>query len=130
MWVGGYSDWTPAEQREWDRDRDLEELRAKRAQRDMTETSTIEKGKDELSWLELAKDFPLFKVSYTRVNGTDLYVVDIKKLFPRKQGTRNLDFEVVYPLFVGLNEIIEKRKTPSTTLIKVQVSSREHADVT
>lgn len=41
-----------------------------------------------------------------------------------------MDFEIVYPLFVGLNEIIEKRKRPSTTLIKVQVSSREHADVT
>ena len=76
MWVGSYSDWTPADQREWDRD--LEELRAQGAQRDMTETSTIEKGKDELSWLELAEDFPLFKVSYTRVNGTDLYVVDMK----------------------------------------------------
>ena len=24
MWIGGYDDWTPAEQREWDRD--LEEL--------------------------------------------------------------------------------------------------------
>lgn len=134
MWVGGYSDWTPAEKREGDRD--LEELEADREQRDLTDTSSItpsskiEKGKDKLSWLELAKDFPLFKVSYTRVNGTNLYAVDLKQLFPRKQGTRNLDFEVVYPLYVGLNEIIETRKKPSTTLIKVQVSSREHGDVT
>ena len=114
MWVGGYSDWTPAEKREWDRD--LEESEADREQRDLTDTSSItptskiEKGKDKLSWLELAKDFPLFKVSYTRVNGTNLYAVDLKQLFPRKQGTRNLDFEVVYPLYVGLNKIIETRK--------------------
>ena len=128
MWVGGYSDWTSAEQREWDRD--IKELRGGREQRDMTETSSIEKGKDELSWLELAKDFHLFKVSYTRVNGTALYVADMKQLLPRKQGTRNLDFELVYPLYVGLNEIIEKRKTPNTTIIKGQVCSREHADVT
>ena len=31
MWLGGYSDWTPAEQREWDRD--LKELEAEREQR-------------------------------------------------------------------------------------------------
>lgn len=31
MWVGGYSDWTPAEQREWDRD--LKELEAEHEQR-------------------------------------------------------------------------------------------------
>ena len=50
MWVGGYSDWTPAEKREWDRD--LEELEADREERDLTDTSSItptskiEKGKD------------------------------------------------------------------------------------
>ena len=34
MWIGGYDDWTPAEQREWDRD--LAELEAEREQRDLT----------------------------------------------------------------------------------------------
>lgn len=81
MWIGGYNDWTPAEQREWDRD--LEELEAERAQRDQTNTLTSnvenQKGEDsdELAWLELAIDFPVFKASYTRVNGTDFYVVDL-----------------------------------------------------
>ena len=32
MWIGGYDDWTPAEQREWDRD--LEEMQAEREQRE------------------------------------------------------------------------------------------------
>lgn len=36
MWIGGYSDWTPAEQREWGRD--IEELWAEREQRERTET--------------------------------------------------------------------------------------------
>ena len=61
MWTGGYSDWTPAEQREWDRD--LEELETERAQRDLNDTltSNVENQKrgdsKELSWLELAIDF-------------------------------------------------------------------------
>ena len=32
MWIGGYDDWTRAEQREWDRD--LEEMQAEREQRE------------------------------------------------------------------------------------------------
>ena len=122
MWTGGYSDWTPAEQREWDRD--LEELETERAQRDLNDTLTSnvenQKGEDskELSWLELVTDFPVFNVTYTRLNGTDLYVVDLKEVSPRKPGVRNWDFEVVYPLYDGLNDIIEKRKTPRQPSLK------------
>ena len=36
----------------------------------------------------------------------------------------------MYPLYQGLNEIIEMRKTPKTTQMKIEVSSREHWDVT
>ena len=78
----------------------------------------------------MAIDFPVFNASYTRVNGTDFYVVDLYQLSPRKPGTRHWDFEVVYPFYHGLNAITEQRKTPKTTLIKVEASSREHADVT
>ena len=35
MWVGGYDDWTPAEQREWDRD--LEELEREQEEREQKE---------------------------------------------------------------------------------------------
>ena len=33
MWLGGYSDWTPAEQREWDRD--IAELETEREEREL-----------------------------------------------------------------------------------------------
>jgi len=70
MWVGGYSDWTLAEQREWDRD--IAELEVEREEREL-----LAKNEDKLHWLELALDDPMFKVSYTRVFGSNLYVVDI-----------------------------------------------------
>ena len=75
MCVGGYSDWTPAEQREWDRD--IEKLEAEREQRELKA-----KNEDKLHWLELALDDPLFKVSYTRVFGSNLYVGDITQCKP------------------------------------------------
>ena len=34
MWIGGYHDWTPVEQREWDRD--LGKLEAEREQSELT----------------------------------------------------------------------------------------------
>ena len=60
MWIGGYDDWTPAEQREWDRD--LEEMQAEREQREREA-----KNEDKLSWIELALDYPKFKPTYTKI---------------------------------------------------------------
>ena len=57
---------------------------------------------------------------------TDLYVVDLKRQTPSKQGVRNLVVEVVYPLYQGLKKT---RKTPQTSLIKIETSSREHSKV-
>ena len=45
MWIGGYDDWTPAEQREWDRD--IEEMRAESEQR---ESVMKTENEDNLSW--------------------------------------------------------------------------------
>ena len=56
-------------------------------------------------------------------------MVDLKRQTPSKQGDRNLVFEVVYPLYQGLNAILEQRKTPKTSLIKIETSSREHIKV-
>ena len=106
MWIGGYDDWTPAEQREWDRD--LEEMQAESEQREREA-----KNEDKL--------IPKLE--------TDLYAVDLKRQTPSKQGDRNLVFEVVYPLYQGLNAILEQRKTPKTSLIKIETSSREHNKV-
>ena len=124
MWIGGYSDWTLVEQCEWDRDK--AELEAEREEREL-----LAKNEDKLHWLELAIDDPFwFKATYARVFGSNLYVVDITQHPPSKEGVRNLDFEIVYPLYHGLNDIIETRKTPKTTYITIKVYSREHLDVT
>ena len=151
MWIGGYDDWTPAEQREWDRDleeleREQEEREARTRQQEresMNEQKQNERevpkqrqqsdcqtlNKEQLSWMELALDDPLYTATYTRLGTASVYVVDIKQHSPSKQGDRNLMFEIVYPLYQGLNAIIDQRKTPTTSLIKIDVSSREHMGV-
>ena len=40
-----------------------------------------------------------------------------------------MDFEIAYPLYHGLNDIIELTKTSKTSQIKIKASSREHQDV-
>ena len=119
MWVGGYEDWTPAEQREWDRD--LEEMWVKHEQ---TERVMYPENKENLHWMEIALDDLLFKATYTRIFGSNLHVVDITQNPPSKPGARNMDFEIVYPLYHGLNDIIELSKTPKTSQIKIKASSR------
>ena len=117
---------TSAEQREWGRD--LEKLEAERDEQELNETEKVEKtiqqngDNQELSWLELAIDFPLFHVTYRRIGGTDMYVIDLKQVSQTQPGVQNWDFEVVYPLYQGLNEILQLRKTPKTTLTKIEVS--------
>ena len=122
MWIGRYDDWTPAKQRKCDRD--LEEMQAEREQGEREA-----KNEDKLSWMKLALDYPKFKATYTKIGDTDLYVVDLKRQTPSKQGDRNLVFEVVYSLYEGLNAILEQRKTLKTSLIKIETSSREHSKV-
>ena len=67
---GGYSDWTPAEQREWDRD--IEKIEAEHEQREFTAKTENE---DKLRWLELAIDDPMFKITKNRVFGSSLYML-------------------------------------------------------
>ena len=122
MRVGTYEDWTPAEQ--WDKD--LEEMWTKHEQ---TERALYPENKENLHWMELALDDTLFKVGYTRIFGANLYVIDITQNPPSKEGVRNMDFEIAYPLYHGLNDIIELTKTSKTSQIKIKASSREHWDV-
>ena len=124
MMVGTYDAWTPAEQREWDKD--LEEMWTKHEQ---PEGEMYPENKENLHWMELALDDPLFKVSYTQIFGSNLHVVDITQKPPSKEGVRNMDFEIAYPIYHGLNDIIELTKSSKTSQIKIKVSSREHWDV-
>jgi len=122
MWIGTYEDWTPAEQREWDRD--LAELEAPR--KEPTEGLCDKNGTKD--WLELACEDPLFKVTCNSVWGSNIYIVDIKQQPPTIVGERNMEFEMVFPLYNALEEVIEKKTTPKTTNIKLRASSREYWD--
>ena len=124
MWVGGYDDWTPAEQREWDRD--LAALEAPRKENEPKETGGDKSVTQH--WMELAIDDPLFKVTCKSVWGANMYIVEIKQQSPTMVGERNMDFEVVYPFYMALTEVIEKKTTPRTTTIKLRASSREYWD--
>ena len=122
MMVGTYDAWTPAAQG----NKDLGEMWTNHGQ---TEREMYPENKENLHWMELALDEPLFKVSYTQIFGSNLYVVDITQNPPSKKGVRNMDFEIVYPIYHGLNDIIELTKPSKTSLIKIKVSSREHWNV-
>ena len=76
--------------------------------------------------LALAIDDPLYKVTNTTALGTRLYALDLTQNPPSKEGARNMDFEAVFPFYTCVSEIIEKRKSPKTTAIKIEASSREH----
>lgn len=143
MWVGGYDDWTPAEQREWDRD--LEEL--EREHQAKTEYEKLPKHLEEMdgkdcktnkqkeqseekepkTWLDLALEDPLCKATFTRLGETNAYSMTLRDRPITQLGDRNLVFEVVNPLYQGLTTILEQRKEAST--IRLQVSSREHVHV-
>ena len=78
-------------------------------------------------WLELALDDPMFKATYTQVYSSNLYEVTITENVTSNEGDRNLGFEVVYPLYQGLNEIL--KGTSGTNKIKIKLCSREHWNV-
>ena len=77
-------------------------------------------------WRTLALEDPVFQVRSTEVIGLNLYVFDITQKPPTKEGVRNWDFEIVYPIYQELNEIIEKTKPAKATRLKIRTSSREH----
>ena len=83
----------------------------------------------DLHWIELALDNPLFKVSYIKAAGTHLYSVDISQNSPTKKGLRNMNFEVVFPLYTALTDIIQAGKTAETTEVKIIASSREYWEI-
>ena len=71
---------------------------------------------------------PLFEVSYIRLFEGNLYAVGINPKPPLKEGVRNMDFEIVYPLYSALTDIIEFAKSTQTSEIKMKVSSREYRE--
>ena len=88
-----------------------------------------ELNSSELHWMELALDDPLYEVSYARGAGTHLFSFDFIPRKPMKAGPRNVHFELVYPLYKRMTDIIEATKQAKTSRIKVLASSREHWDI-
>ena len=140
MWIGGYDDWTPAEQREWDRDlealeRDHDEKERKEEQNEQTTSKDVkdmkeqnEKACETKTWMDWAFEDPLYKATFTQLGETNAYAVYLIDQTPvHLDVPRNLIFEVVNPLYQGLDVILNKQKDLST--IKIQVSSREHVHV-
>ena len=143
MQGGGYDEWTPAEQREWDRD--LEELeREQREHQAKTEYEKrdVPKHLEEIpsmdckdcqkskTWLDLALEDPMYKATFTRLGETNAYSAHLQDRPITQLGDRNLLFEVVNPLYQGLTTILEQNATPQTSTIRLQVCSRQHPKVT
>ena len=123
MKIGLHDEWSPVEE---PRNQDLEDMWITHEQ---TEREMYPENQENCHWMELALDDPLFQVSYTQIFGSYLYVVDITQKPPSKEGMRNMDFEIVYPIYHGLNDIIELTKPSKTSKIKIRASSREHCEV-
>ena len=124
MKLGWYEDWSPVEEVS---NQDLENMWTNYEQ---TERAMYPENKENLHWMELAMDDPLFVVRYTRLFGSNLYSIDITQKPPSKEGVRHMGFEAVYPLYHELNEIIEADKPTETAMVTIKVNSREHWDVT
>ena len=143
MWFGGYNDWSPAEQRDWDRDMEenarLHEEKPKeqiavKEDKAQQATSKEEKKqeqatvKEEKTWMDWAFEDPLYKATFTQLANTHAYSVNLVPQTPvHSDVPRNLVFETVNPLYQGLDAILKKEKPVST--IKIHVSSREHVYV-
>ena len=123
MKIGLHDEWSPVEE-PWNQD--LEDMWITHEQ---TEREMYNENQENCHWMELALDDPLFQVSYAQIFGSNLYVVDITQKPPSKEGMRNMDFEIVYPIYHGLNDIIELTKPSKTSKIKIRASSREHWEV-
>ena len=129
MWIGGYSDWTPAEQREWDRDlEENERLLEERKKQQEKELNAI-KAKSK-TWKEWALFNPLYKASLIGQDNPLTLTVFLHKNSPvRTDVDRDLLFEMGYPMFKEVDKTLRRRLPKGTTQIKLQVNSRQYNHV-
>ena len=90
---------------------------------------SAEKNSPDLHWLELTLDNPLFSVSYKKAAESHVYSMDFSRNLRAKKDSRNMNFEVVFPLYTALTDIIQAGKTAETTTIQMIVSSKEHWEI-
>ena len=128
MWVGGYDDWTPAEQREWDRDMaENARLYAERKKQKERELNAIKA--DSKTWKEWALDNPLYEALIS-IEGKTSYVVSLYERSPvRRDVERHRLFEVGNAIYPKFNRLLQRRLPKETSQIKLQVSSRQYKTV-
>ena len=87
------------------------------------------KAKETPHWLDLALDDPICRVSYMPYVGRNIYVLHLTQNETILKGARNLLFEVVFPMYTCVSDILEKRQPSKTELIRLHLSSRDHLHV-
>ena len=128
MWIGGYDDWTPAEQREWDRD--LEEYARwhdeKKAEEERALKAIPAGSKTPKEW---ATDNPLYKacVSENGYRSHDYTVWLCENSPVRRDVDRDRLFEVGNPIYQAFH--LPRWLPKGTTQIRLHVSSYQHKTV-
>ena len=127
MWIGGYDDWTPAEQREWDRD--LEEYarwhEEKKAEEERALNAIPADSKTPKEW---AIDNPLYKALTSVEGGTHNYTIHLYEQSPvRRDVDRDLLFEVGNPIYQSFS--LPRWLPKDTSQIRLQVSPMQYKDV-
>ena len=132
MWIGGYSDWTPAEQREWYRDLlEYERLYEEREKEKEKELNAIKA--DSKMWKEWAMFNPLYKASVgagwykTKTPAYDIYLYEQTPV--RRDVERNMSFEIGNAIYLEFDKTLRKALPKETSQITLQVSSRQHKTV-
>ena len=129
MWIGGYDDWTPAEQRDWDRG--LEENARWMAEKKAEEERALNAiPADSKTWKEWATDNPMYKACVS-VNGgyrSHDYTVWLYENSPvRRDVNRDMLFEVGNPIYQAFH--LPRRIPKGTSQIRLQVSSYQYETV-
>lgn len=126
MYIGGYSDWTPAEQREWDRDwkEENERLLEERKKQQERELNAIKA--ESKTWKEWALFNPLYKAFLIGDDGPLTLTLYLDKNSPvRTDVDRNLLFEMSYPMFLEVTKALRRKFPKKTKEIKFQARSRQ-----
>ena len=120
MWIGGYSDWTPAEQREWDKD--LEDYE-KEIELNITEVEP--KTPREWAWFN-----PLYKAYIIERDNPHVYNVVFSDSYSvRTDVVRDIPLEVGYAVFAEFDPILRQQLPKGTSQMKLQVNSRKYNHV-
>ena len=127
MWIGGYDDWTPAEQREWDRD--MEENERWYAEKKAEEERALNAIKaDSKTWKKWALYNPLYECLIGVEGRTHNYTASLYERSPvRRDVERNMLFEVGHAIYQKFH--LPRWIPKGTSQIRLQVSSRQYKTI-